>query len=106
MLFVMLAWTLFRAPDFAAAMSMYEGQFGLNGWAMGDTMQLVMRPEQGLAALLALVAIVFPTVQLKVAGRMNPVLLELLGLWPLLAFLLSFALIASPGATPFLYFQF
>jgi alginate O-acetyltransferase complex protein AlgI len=104
MLFVMLAWTLFRAPDFASALSMYSGQLGLNGWAMGDAMQLVMRPEQGVAVLLALVAIVFPMMQPKV--RINAWSLELLGLWPLLAFFLSFALIASRGATPFLYFQF
>jgi len=106
MLFVMLAWTLFRAPDFASAMSMYSGQFGLNGWGMGDAMQLVMRPEQGVAVLFALIAIAFPYVQPKVAERMHPWLLELVGLWPLFAFLLSFALIASRGATPFLYFQF
>jgi alginate O-acetyltransferase complex protein AlgI len=104
MLFVMLAWTLFRAHDFASALSMYSGQFGLNGWAMGDAMQLVMRPEQGMAVMLALVAIIFPMMQPKV--RVNAWSLELLGLWPLLAFLLSFALIASRGATPFLYFQF
>ncbi len=106
MLFVMLAWTLFRAPDFASAMSMYSGQFGLNGWGMGDAMQLVMRPEQGVAVLFALIAIAFPYVQPRVAERMHPWLLELVGLWPLFAFLLSFALIASRGATPFLYFQF
>lgn len=106
MLFVMLAWTLFRAPDFASAMAMYSGQFGLNGWSMGDAMQLVLRPEQGVALLLALIAIAHPFVQPKVVGRMHPWLLELVGLWPLFAFLLSFALIASRGATPFLYFQF
>ncbi len=28
LLFVCLAWTLFRSPDFATALGMYAGQFG------------------------------------------------------------------------------
>lgn len=106
LLFVMLAWTLFRAPDWAAAMAMYSGQFGLNGWGMDDEMQLVLRPEQALAVVFALIAIAYPFAQSWWAKRLAPALQELFGLWPLLAFLLSFALIASRGATPFLYFQF
>ena len=110
LLFVMLAWTLFRAPDFASAMSMYSGQFGLNGWGLGDVMQLVLRPAHLFAVLLAIFAIVLPLVlpwlQASVVPRMNRMALEVIGLWPLFAFLLSFALIASRGATPFLYFQF
>jgi alginate O-acetyltransferase complex protein AlgI len=106
MLFVMLAWTLFRAPDFTSALSMYSGQFGLNGWALGDAMQLVLRPAHWFAVSLAVVAIVFPMVQSRLAARMNGLTLELFGLWPMFAFLFSFALIATRGATPFLYFQF
>lgn len=34
LLFVCLAWTLFRAPDFATALAMYAGQFGLHGFAL------------------------------------------------------------------------
>ncbi|MEW5839028.1 MAG: MBOAT family protein [Pseudomonadota bacterium] len=110
LLFVMLAWTLFRAPDFASAMNMYSGQFGLNGWGLGDSMQLVLRPAHLFAVLAALFAIALPLVlpwlQARVAPRMHGVVLEAISLWPLLAFLFSFALIASRGATPFLYFQF
>ena len=73
-------------------------------------MQLVLRPAHLFAVLLAIVAIVLPLVlpwlQVRVAPRMNRVAIEVIGLWPLFAFLVSFALIASRGATPFLYFQF
>lgn len=41
LLFVCLAWTLFRAPDFHSALTMYAGQFGLHGMALGDAMAVV-----------------------------------------------------------------
>ena len=107
LLFVMLAWTLFRAADFGSALDMYRGQFGLNGIGLGDALAATLRPAHGLAATLGVACVAFPLwhawVHRLPAGRC---LTWAAGLWPLAGFLLSFSLIASRGAVPFLYFQF
>ncbi|VFR18222.1 Probable poly(beta-D-mannuronate) O-acetylase [plant metagenome] len=107
LLFVMLAWTLFRAITLEEAANMYRGQFGLNGMPLGDALTLALRPAHYLAAALGLVCVVFPIWQPWAARlRLPGAVLYLAGLWPLAGFLLSFSLIASRGAVPFLYFQF
>ena len=107
LLFVMLAWTLFRAPDMQAALRMYAGQFGLHGWAMGDTLHALLRPGHAAAAVVGVVCVILPAFrphwETRHAGTR---LAAVIALWPIPAFLLSFALIASRGAVPFLYFQF
>ena len=107
LLFVMLAWTLFRAPDMQAALRMYAGQFGLHGLAMGDTLHALLRPGHAAAAVLGVVCVILPAFrphwETRHAGTR---LAAVIALWPIPAFLLSFALIASRGAVPFLYFQF
>lgn len=107
LLFVMLAWTLFRAPDMQAALRMYAGQFGLQGWAMGDTLHALLRPGHAVAAVVGVVCVILPAFrphwETRHAGTR---LAAVIALWPIPAFLLSFALIASRGAVPFLYFQF
>lgn len=108
LLFVGLAWTLFRAPDFDAALTMYAGQFGAHGVAPGADMLLALRPAHMLALLAGVCCIVLPLWQ----DRLNQRCLNgawarsMRGTWPLLAFLFAFGLISSRGATPFLYFQF
>ncbi|MGM3424820.1 MBOAT family O-acyltransferase [Pseudomonas benzopyrenica] len=108
LLFVALAWTLFRAPDFATALSMYAGQFGLHGFALGDALAVTMRPVHGLAALLGVACVLAPLWQARIEARLpGSALLRGIGaLWPIAGFLLCFALIASREAVPFLYFQF
>jgi alginate O-acetyltransferase complex protein AlgI len=108
LLFVALAWTLFRAPDFATALNMYAGQFGLHALGLGDALAATLRPAHGIAAALGVFCVIAPIYQQRCEARLgdNP-LFNLLGsLWPVLGFLLSFALIASRETVPFLYFQF
>lgn len=107
LLFVMLAWTLFRAADFHDALAMYRGQFGLNGLALGDVMHVTLRPAHALAAALGVVCIVLPVWQSWWAAQpVSRLRVIWSGLWPVVGFLLAYALIASRGAVPFLYFQF
>ncbi|KAF1050041.1 MBOAT family O-acyltransferase [Xylophilus sp.] len=106
LVFVMLAWTLFRAPDLQVALRMYAGQFGLQGLALGDVLHATLRPAHGVAAALGVFCVLWPTVGARLAARAGRRLAAVAVLWPLPAFLASFALIASRGAVPFLYFQF
>ncbi|MDY7530368.1 MBOAT family O-acyltransferase [Pseudomonas sp. Bout1] len=108
LLFVCLAWTLFRAPDFHSALTMYAGQFGMHGMALGDALAVAMRPAHGMAALLGLVCIIAPIWQARCEQRFGaqPWFVVAASLWPVAGFVLSFALIASRDAVPFLYFQF
>ncbi|MGY2216619.1 MBOAT family O-acyltransferase [Pseudomonas sp. SDO558_S425] len=108
LLFVCLAWTLFRAPDFHSALTMYAGQFGMHGMALGDALAVAMRPAHGMAALLGLVCIIAPIWQTRCEQRFGTQLWFVVAasLWPVAGFVLSFALIASRDAVPFLYFQF
>ena len=108
LLFVFLAWTLFRAPDFHSALNMYAGQFGFHDFALGDGLAVTLRSAHGLAALLGVGCILAPLLksryEQRFAGRIW--FAPLAALWPVAGFLLSFALIASREAVPFLYFQF
>ena len=106
LLFVCLAWTLFRAPDWHVAAHMYAGQFGFNGFGLGDVLRLELRPVHALAAALGVASILFPEWYRRSHLSEKPGAIALGYLWPLLGFALAFALIASRGAVPFLYFQF
>lgn len=106
-LFVMLAWTLFRAHDFTAAMHMYSGQFGLNGVGFGSALAVAIRPAHWLAVGLGILCIVYPLIDARLSARDAGRALRWLDtVWPPAAFLFAFALISSRGAVPFLYFQF
>ncbi|WJJ94303.1 MBOAT family O-acyltransferase [Neopusillimonas aromaticivorans] len=107
LLFVMLAWTLFRATDFNDALIMYKGQFGLNALALGDVLTLAWRPAHWLAAIGGIACVVAPLAQPWFNRQAFAISLSSLrGIWPLMAFMLSYSLLASRGSTPFLYFQF
>ena len=108
LLFVFLAWTLFRAPDFHAALNMYAGQFGLHDFALGDALAVTLRSAHGLAALLGVACIIAPLFKSRYEQRFGARawFAPIAALWPVAGFLLSFALIASREAVPFLYFQF
>ncbi|MDR0280919.1 MAG: MBOAT family protein [Paucimonas sp.] len=108
LLFVCLAWTLFRAPDFATALAMYGGQFGLHGFALGEALAASVRPVHALAAALGVFCVIAPLYQVRLEQRFGHSALYavLAALWPVAGFLLAFSLIASRDAVPFLYFQF
>jgi alginate O-acetyltransferase complex protein AlgI len=106
LLFVMLAWIIFRSHTFDAALTMYAGQFGLHGLGLGDALTLAMRPVQWMTIALGIACCAAP-ILLPALDRRGGTLVRVIGsVWPVLAFMLSFALIASRGAVPFLYFQF
>lgn len=106
LLFVMLAWTLFRAHDFHAAMTMYAGQFGLNGMGLGDAMAATLRPTHGLAIALGVASVLYPIIEHRVRDSSFALLRAVDVVWPVAAFVVAFGLMASRGAVPFLYFQF
>lgn len=106
LLFVCLAWTLFRAPDFHSALSLYAGQFGLQGIALGDELSTTLRPVHGLAGLLGVFGVVAPLLRPYCEKQLGGLSLYTAALWPIAGFMLSFALIASRETVPFLYFQF
>jgi alginate O-acetyltransferase complex protein AlgI len=106
LLFVMLAWTLFRAHSFDAAIGMYAGQFGLNGIGLGDAMAVMLRPTHGLAIALGIASVLYPLIELRVRDSSWAVLRAVDVMWPIAAFVIAFGLMASRGAVPFLYFQF
>ena len=108
LLFVFMAWTLFRAPDFHSALNMYAGQIGLHDFALGDALAVTLRSAHGLAALLGIACILAPAFKSRYEQRFGGSALyaPIAAVWPVAGFLLSFALIASREAVPFLYFQF
>ncbi|MBU4609752.1 MBOAT family protein [Achromobacter sp. GG226] len=108
LLFVALAWTLFRATSFDGAWTMLSAQFGLHGFALGESLASVLRPVHGLAAALGVYAIVHPVLQPRwlALGGTSRAAAAWRAIWPVAAFMLAFALISSRDAVPFLYFQF
>ena len=104
--FVMLAWTLFRAHSFDAALVMYRGQFGLNGVALTSTLAFAARPAHVLAIGLGIACVIAPGLAHLRAHMPPRVLAAADAAWPVAGFLLAFGLITSRGAVPFLYFQF
>jgi len=106
LLFVFLAWTIFRAHTFDSGMQMYAGQFGLNGFGLSDSMSVILRPSHWLAYSLGIAAVMVPLLHGWSARQSGPSVVFVATVWPIVGFLFSFALIASRGAVPFLYFQF
>jgi alginate O-acetyltransferase complex protein AlgI len=108
--FVLTAWVIFRAPDLAAAWRMYQGQLGVFGWALSDEVWALLRPVHGLTLAGGALVATWPWWEPWVhsLGRMLPSSARgLLGvIWPFAMLLLSVGLLASRGASPFLYFQF
>lgn len=104
--FVISAWTIFRAQDLAAAWAMYMGQWGFHGVPLSAEIAHVLRPVHGWAFLLGCFWATWPWWRSRVTAHTPTVLQPVVYFWPLLAALMSVALMASRGATPFLYFQF
>ena len=98
MLFVVLAWVLFRAPDFGTALRVYAGMAGLEGWGR-------VRMEGGwVLAVAAGIALIGPTSQQAALERAapRPWLAGAAGL------ALAGLLLLAGGRVPneFIYFQF
>lgn len=104
LLFVMLAWTLFRAHTFDSALTMYAGQFGLNGIPLSSALLAELRPTHWLAIAVGILCVLRPVADARLGDR--GWVRQFDSIWPVAAFALSFSLIASRGAVPFLYFQF
>ena len=106
LLFVMLAWTIFRAHTFESALQMYAGHAGLNGVDFSAAMQVLLRTSHVLAFSLGVACVVAPALRPWFVRELPAQVMSLAMQWPVLGFLFSYALIASRGAVPFLYFQF
>jgi alginate O-acetyltransferase complex protein AlgI len=108
MLFVVLGWVMFRAPDVHTALVFYAGMFGGNGWALSDA--ALWQVQQFLLATLVLaglLAVGVPHWRARVGGhtvRYAP------DWWldralPIL-FVLAVFKLSAQSYSPFLYFQF
>lgn len=107
MLFVFSAWVLFRAPDLASAWAMYQGLWGLHGVGLSDEVALVLRPVHIITLSIACLAATWPIWRQHLTPLSIPTTMrEVLYLWPVFGALFAVALLASRGASPFLYFQF
>ncbi len=104
LLVVMLAWTVFRASGWDQAMHMLTGQFGLNGFAMGDAIALALRPSILVTFLIGLVCVVYPGTKFAERGGLNAPAWS--NIWPILTFAYAVMVLAGQKAIPFLYFQF
>lgn len=106
LLVVMLAWTVFRAPNFAAALHMWGGQFGLNGVAMGDAVSLAMRPTIYASFIVGALCIIYPATRYAKTGFWIFGSNAWHAAWPALAFAYAFIVLTGQQSPPFLYFQF
>ena len=103
LLFVMLGWTLFRAPDVGVALDMLGGQFGLHGLAWSAELWNLLRAPVVMAFALGIAWVVAPALP-SVRRRAGDALAN--AFVPATAFVLALSLVASRGTVPFLYFQF
>jgi alginate O-acetyltransferase complex protein AlgI len=106
MIFVMLAWTIFRAHTFDGAMNMYMGQFGFNDFGISDTLSAKIRWIHVMTIFLALFCIALQKVKMPKKFGATGIVELVRVVWPIVGFLIAFALISSRGESPFLYFQF
>lgn len=106
MIFVISAWTIFRAKDMDGALAMYMGQWGFHGLPLSAEVSNVLRPVHGWAILIGCFWATWPWWRGGVTAYTPAVLQPAVYFWPFFAALMSIALMASRGATPFLYFQF
>lgn len=105
-LFVCMAWIIFRAPDFGTAGALYAGMIGINGWGLYEGLRVTLEPSHYLALLFGIFCIVAPRLKDPVRRYTPSSVLAVADLWPVAGFLFAFALVASRRAVPFLYFQF
>jgi len=101
---VMLAWTVFRAENFDVATHIWAGQFGLNGFAMGEQIRLALRPTIVATFVLGILCVVYPAAPLAKRGGLGIASWSMV--WPALTFIFAVIILTGQQAIPFLYFQF
>lgn len=106
LLVVMLAWTLFRADDWATAQAMLAGQLGLHGVGLGDAMAVALRPAEVAWLWVGSAVVVWPLVAARVPGWVARVPVWWQAAWPPMVFLYALAALNGRATVPFLYFQF
>lgn len=106
LLVVMLAWTIFRASDFSSALTMWGGQFGLYGVAMGDAVALALRPTIYASFIVGIICIVYPATPYAKNGWAIFNHSVWRAIWPALAFAYALIVLTGQQSPPFLYFQF
>jgi len=104
MLTVMFAWTVFRAAGFDHAMTMWAGQLGLHGMAMGDDVILALRPSILLTFAIGLLCVIYPATPIAKRGGFG--IMGWSMAWPVITFAYAIIVLAGQKAIPFLYFQF
>lgn len=111
--FVMLAWVPFRADGLPRAFDLYAGLVGLHGAGLSSEMALRLQTTQLLAWAAGIAAVAAPLWRPGVRAwldRLPGPLLQPVELvhsaWPLALGVISMALLAARGSSPFLYFQF
>jgi alginate O-acetyltransferase complex protein AlgI len=109
LLVVMLAWTLFRAENFAVATQVLAGQFGFNGVALHPNVALAIHPMVIATALMGIVCVIYPAWVKTALGQQ----ISQLAFWqtvgfyaPIITFMYAVMVLVNQTATPFLYFQF
>lgn len=106
LLVVMLAWTVFRAADFSAALHVWSGQFGLNGTALGEQVALALHPALYISFAIGILAIFYPATAWAKHGVGIFASATWRAVWPVLAFAYAFIVLTGQQSPPFLYFQF
>jgi alginate O-acetyltransferase complex protein AlgI len=106
LVFVCMAWVVFRAVDVDSAWSLYKGQLGLQGWHLSETLRVTLQFSHVFAIFLGIACVIAPALTHCVRSRTPTGLLNIADVWPVFGFVFAFALVASRKAVPFLYFQF
>jgi len=103
LIFVIIGWVVFRAPDVATAFDIYAGMFGLQGWGLRPELVWAIRPSE-----LSLLALGWALCLWPLLGQRRTMALSPGPRAVLMSVLLIAALsrMASQSYSPFLYFQF
>lgn len=102
---VLLAWTVFRAEGFEAALRMWRGQFGAHGLAMSDAVALALRPVTWAALAVGVACVLAPATRLvRGGGPFRSATWR--AAWPVAAFAYAVVVLTGQKSIPFLYFQF
>jgi alginate O-acetyltransferase complex protein AlgI len=105
LLVVLLAWTPFRATTWDGTLTMLGGQFGLQGFGLGDQLAVTLRPVHLAWLAVALTVVTWPAIRDRFFPRLNqPEWWQ--SLWPIALFLYAIAVMMGHQTVPFLYFQF
>ncbi|HRL21655.1 MAG TPA: MBOAT family O-acyltransferase [Alcaligenes sp.] len=106
LLFVFMAWTVFRSPDLDTAAVFYRAQLGLAGWQISDVTMTTWRYWHALALGLGLWLALRPERSLSGDWSRTRVFALARQAWPVVLFGLSLGFVLSRQSVPFLYFQF